>query len=64
MAHALDLVATWITSTGVGAPMKTSVWLWPLCETLHFVGLALLSGAWEGFVFWLRTQFGVGSVSL
>jgi len=44
MAHALDLVAAWIVSTGIGAPMKTSVWLWPFCETLHFVGLALLIG--------------------
>jgi hypothetical protein len=44
MAHALDLAAAWIKHTGVGAPMTATAWLWPLCETLHFVGLALLIG--------------------
>jgi hypothetical protein len=44
MAHALDLVVTWIETTGIGAPMTATPWLWPLCETLHFIGLALLIG--------------------
>ena len=44
MAHALDLFAAWLKHTGVGAPMTATTWLWPLCETLHFVGLALLIG--------------------
>ena len=44
MAHALDLAAAWIKHTGIGAPMTATPWLWPLCETLHFVGLALLIG--------------------
>ncbi len=44
MAHALDLAAIWSKQTGIGAPMTATSWLWPLCETLHFVGLALLIG--------------------
>jgi hypothetical protein len=44
MAHALDLAAAWIKQTGIGAPMTATPWLWPLCETLHFIGLALLIG--------------------
>ena len=44
MAHALDLAAAWIKHTGIGAPMTAIPWLWPLCETLHFIGLALLIG--------------------
>jgi hypothetical protein len=44
MAHVLDVAAVWIKQTGIGAPMTSTAWLWPLCETLHFVGLALLIG--------------------
>ena len=44
MAHTLDLAAAWIKHTGIGAPMTATPWLWPLCETLHFIGLALLIG--------------------
>jgi hypothetical protein len=44
MAHTLDLVAAGITHTGIGSPMISIPWLWPTCETLHFVGLALLIG--------------------
>ena len=31
--------------TWVSHQMVTQPWLWPLCETLHFIGLALLLGA-------------------
>ena len=44
MGHALDVAAAWIKHTGIGAPMTSTTWLWPMCETLHFVGLALLIG--------------------
>ena len=44
MGHALELAAAWIKHTGIGAPMTATTWLWPLCETLHFIGLALLIG--------------------
>jgi cytochrome c-type biogenesis protein len=31
---------------------------------LVLVGLALLTGAWDQFVFWLRVTVGVGEVSI
>ena len=34
------LKGTWVSHQMVAQP-----WLWPLCETLHFIGLALLVGA-------------------
>ena len=39
-----DLVV-WLKSTAVSHAMSTSPVLWPICEMLHFVGLALLIGA-------------------
>ena len=38
-----DLV-TWLEATRLSAAMRDITWLWPLCETLHFIGLALLIG--------------------
>ena len=34
--HAVDAMAASIRHSGIGAPMTDSLWLWPLCETLHF----------------------------
>ena len=34
----------WLRSTAVSQAMSNSPYLWPLCETLHFIGLALLIG--------------------
>lgn len=42
--HAVDAMAASIRHSGIGAPMTDSLWLWPLCETLHFIGLALVIG--------------------
>ena len=39
----LSLVA-WLPTTTLGHAMITQPWLWAICETLHFVGLALLIG--------------------
>jgi uncharacterized protein DUF6644 len=39
-----DAMALWLKSTALGHAMVTLPWLWPLCETLHFIGLALLIG--------------------
>ena len=44
MSHLVDVAAAWIKHSGIGAPMISTPWLWPLCETLHFIGLALLIG--------------------
>lgn len=41
----LDAFAAWIKATAVSHAVVESRWLWPACETLHFIGLALLVGA-------------------
>ena len=38
-------MVTFLKSTWVSHQMVTQPWLWPICETLHFIGLALLVGA-------------------
>ena len=35
----------YLKSTAISHTMTMSPWAWPLCETLHFIGLALLIGA-------------------
>jgi hypothetical protein len=38
-------IATWLHATRLSWAVAGGVpWIWPLCETLHFVGLALLVG--------------------
>ena len=32
-------------ATTIGQQMTLQPWLWPMCETLHFIGLAMLVGA-------------------
>lgn len=42
--------AVWLEATPLSLAFRSqALWLWPLCETLHFVGLALLVGV-AGFV--------------
>jgi hypothetical protein len=40
-----ETMVLWLKSTALSHAMVQSTWLWPVCETLHFVGLALLIGA-------------------
>ena len=40
-----EAVLVWLKATALSHAMVESQWLWPLCEMLHFVGLALLVGA-------------------
>ena len=41
----LQSMSKWLASTSLSWAMAGGVpWLWPLCETLHFIGLALLLG--------------------
>jgi hypothetical protein len=40
-----ETIVVWLQGTAVSHAMRDLQWLWPLCETLHFVGLALLVGA-------------------
>jgi hypothetical protein len=34
----------WLKATPISEAMRTSQFIWPICETLHFIGLALLIG--------------------
>ena len=36
--------AVWLKSTEVSELIRYYPWLWPICETIHFVGLALVIG--------------------
>jgi len=36
--------AFWLEATRISKALFDVVWLWPLCETLHFLGLTVLIG--------------------
>jgi hypothetical protein len=36
---------SWLEATGVSTAMRNTTWLWPICESLHFIGLTMLIGA-------------------
>lgn len=36
--------AAWVESTPVSKALFGMSWLWPLCESLHFIGLCMLIG--------------------
>ena len=40
----MDTLASWLAATGVDGFVAANDWVWPLCETLHFVGMAVLIG--------------------
>ena len=42
-------LSTWIESTAASQALFALPWLWPLCESLHFLGLAVLIGG-AGFL--------------
>jgi hypothetical protein len=42
-------LAFWIESTWLSKALFDVTWLWPLCESLHFLGLAVLIGG-AGFL--------------
>ena len=39
-----DLIVAWLKSTALSRLVIETPWLWPTCETLHFVGVALVIG--------------------
>lgn len=39
-----DTIIAWLKTTALSHAMVQSTWLWPWCEALHFIGLALLLG--------------------
>lgn len=40
----METIVEWIQATPVSLWINQSTWVWPLCETLHFIGLSLLLG--------------------
>jgi len=40
----LDPLVQWLQATQLSLWINQSTWVWPLCETLHFIGLSLLLG--------------------
>jgi len=40
----LDAFVQWLQGTPLSLWINQSTWVWPLCETLHFIGLSLLLG--------------------
>ncbi len=40
----MDTLANLLTATGIHVFVATYDWVWPLCETLHFICMALLIG--------------------
>lgn len=42
--HYLDAFARWLKGTGLSYCVTHYSWIWPTCETLHFIGLALVIG--------------------
>lgn len=40
----MDAVVQWVQATPLSVWINQSTWIWPLCETLHFIGLSLLLG--------------------
>jgi hypothetical protein len=39
-----EALVAWLKDTSISELMRTSQFIWPVCETLHFIGLALLIG--------------------
>lgn len=40
----MDAFVSWLQNTSLSQQIVFLTWLWPLCETLHFIGLALVIG--------------------
>jgi hypothetical protein len=40
----MDAFVEWLRATPVSQTIVYKIWIWPLCETLHFVGLAMVIG--------------------
>lgn len=40
----MQMFIQWVAATPVSVWINQSTWIWPFCETLHFIGLSLLLG--------------------
>jgi hypothetical protein len=45
MTGLLDPFAAWSQTTPLAFQMRDNQWLWAFCETIHFLGLAVMVGA-------------------
>ena len=36
---------SWLEATGFSTTLRNSTWVWPTCESIHFLGLTMLIGA-------------------
>lgn len=46
----MDAFVEWLRATSLSVALQDQVaWLWPLCESLHFLGLSLLIGSAGAF---------------
>ena len=45
----MQAFSVWLEATPLSKALFDIAWLWPLCESLHFIGLALLIGG-AGFL--------------
>src|SRR6187399_803594 len=41
----MDAITQFMLSTGIDNFVATQDWVWPVCEILHFFGMALLIGS-------------------
>jgi hypothetical protein len=40
----MESLAVWLKGTALSAFITSYPWIWPACETLHFIGLAMVVG--------------------
>lgn len=40
----MDTFVAWVQATHFSQAIVGSLWVWPLCETIHFIGLSLIVG--------------------
>ena len=50
----MDAFVEWLRATPLSQAIVFSIWIWPACETIHFIGLTLVIGS-----IWGRTTWGV-----
>ncbi len=43
--HFLYSICEWLEQTGVGVTVRDSTWLFPIIETIHILGIAVLVGS-------------------
>jgi hypothetical protein len=43
--HFLYSICVWLEQTGVGVTVRDSTWLFPIIETVHILGIAVLVGS-------------------